>query len=307
MRREDLKEAWAVVQGAFAHYLETVPGRVPGPLFGGARYLPHRWEMEPEGCFVAEASGRIVGANIAVAWGSCGLFGPMAVHPEFQGKGIAQKLLEPTMDFFRSREVRLRGLVTFPHSTAHIHLYQKFGYRPKNLVAVTSKNLSGEMPPLDPEYLLSRQRQSTEDQWRNEFRSLTGSLCEGLDVTKEIEATHALRVGETIFMGGSRVAGLAVCHLPPGSEAPLGNLYVKFLTVSIREDGPRVLGQLLEACERLAWSRGLRRVIVPVYTGYWAAYQTVLARGYTIERLLLRMKSSDEGEDPRLFLLDDWR
>jgi hypothetical protein len=50
-------------------------------------------------------------------------------------------------------------------------------------------------------------------------------------------------------------------------------------------------------------------VIAPVYTAYWRAYQLLLASGYRMDMLRIRMKSGkhDEYEKEDDFVLDDWR
>ena len=53
----------------------------------------------------------------------------------------------------------------------------------------------------------------------------------------------------------------------------------------------------------------LQRVVVPAYTYYWTAYQTLLERGYHVDFTMVRMKRGKqiEDEDPGDLVLDDWR
>ncbi len=46
------------------------------------------------------------------------------------------------MDIFEKWGVREAGLFTFAHSPKHIGLYQKFGFWPRFLTAVMSKNVT---------------------------------------------------------------------------------------------------------------------------------------------------------------------
>ena len=103
--------------------------------------------MEPWGCYVAEENdSKIVGAAIAVCWGSVGLFGPVAVLTPYQNQKIAQQLLKATQGFFDENHVTMQGLVTYPYSPKHLVLYQKFGFKPKSLVAITGKSLERREP-----------------------------------------------------------------------------------------------------------------------------------------------------------------
>ena len=96
--------------------------------------------MEPWGCFVAEeGDGKIVGAALAVMWGTVGVIGPVAVLTNYQNQDIGQQLLAACQEFFDENKATLQGLATYPYSPKHLVLYQKFGYKPKGLVVVTSK------------------------------------------------------------------------------------------------------------------------------------------------------------------------
>ena len=95
VRKGDLLRIREVIESAFADFYERQLGSRPRQVFGGAQYVHHRWLMEPWGCFVAEENeSKIVGASIAVCWGSVGLIGPLAVLTTYQNQKIAQGLIE---------------------------------------------------------------------------------------------------------------------------------------------------------------------------------------------------------------------
>src|SRR6185369_12233095 len=80
VKKGDLSRIRDVIEQTFADFLERQLGTRPRQAFGGAQYVHHRWLMEPWGCFVAEEdSSKIVGAALAVTWGTLGLLGPIAV------------------------------------------------------------------------------------------------------------------------------------------------------------------------------------------------------------------------------------
>ena len=80
VRKGDLSKVRDVIEQAFGDFFERQVGTRPRQVFGGAQYVHHRWLMEPWGCFVAEeGDGKIVGAAVAVMWGTLGLVGPIAV------------------------------------------------------------------------------------------------------------------------------------------------------------------------------------------------------------------------------------
>ncbi|HSE94509.1 MAG TPA: GNAT family N-acetyltransferase [Methylomirabilota bacterium] len=319
VRKGDLLRIREVIESAFADFYERQLGSRPRQVFGGAQYVHHRWLMEPWGCFVAEENeSKIVGASIAVCWGSVGLVGPLAVLTTYQNQKIAQGLIEASQEFFDENRVTLQGLVTFPYSPKHLVLYQKFDFKPRALVALTAKSLERRElvpPPKPPRGAPQVVRFSAYEEGKKKallgrLRALTGKLYRGLDLTKEIEIVDGLALGDTLLLEKDRaIVGFAVCHTPGVSEAPQGALYVKFAAIDPGRRRPELLAQLLTACEEYAVSSGCQRVIAPVYTAYWRAYQALLASGYVMDMLMIRMKRGkhDEYEKEEDFVLDDWR
>jgi hypothetical protein len=103
--------------------------------------------------------------------------------------------------------------------------------------------------------------------------------------------------------------GFAICHTPGVSEAPQGTLYVKYLALDPARRRPEHFVQLLSGCEDFGVNAACQRIIAPVYTGYWRAYQTLLSSGYHVDMLMIRMKrgKNDDYEREEDFVLDDWR
>jgi hypothetical protein len=141
-------------------------------------------------------------------------------------------------------------------------------------------------------------------------RRITNAFWRGLDLAKEIEIVDGLTLGDTLLLEkGSDVIGFAICHLPPNSEAPHGSVYIKYSAVDSRQRKPEHLHALLAGVEELAVGAQLGRVVAPVYTYYWTAYQTLLERGYQVDFTMVRMKrgKQEDSEDPSDLVLDDWR
>jgi GNAT superfamily N-acetyltransferase len=319
VRKGDLSRMREVVESAFADFYERQLGSRPRQVFGGAQYVHHRWLMEPWGCFVAEENdAKIVGASIAVCWGRVGIFGPVAVLTPYQNQKVAQGLVKAAQGFFDENQVTLQGLVTYPYSPKHLVLYQKFGFKPKSLVAITSKSLERRdlTPPAKPVrgapqvLRFSTYEESRKKALLGRLRALTGKLYRGLDLTKEIEIVSGLGLGETLILEKDRaIVGFAICHAPGVSEAPQGALYIKYAAIDPGRRRPEHFTQLLAAAEDYGVAAGCQRIIAPVYTGYWRAYQTLLASGYQMDMLMIRMKRGInvdyEREDD--LVLDDWR
>jgi predicted N-acetyltransferase YhbS len=321
VRKGDLSKVRDVLEQAFGDYFERQFGTRPRLVFNGAQYVHHRWLMEPWGCFVAEDNdGKIVGAAIAVIWGSVGLVGPVAVLTNYQNQDIGQQLLRATQEFFDENKVSLQGVVTYATSPKHLSLYHKFGYRPKGLVAVMSRpaarrQMVAAAPARPPKVPLTTRRFSTLEEAKKKLalqrlQKITNGVYRGLDISKEVEIVDGLALGDTLLLERGRDAvGFAIYHTPGVSEAPIGGLYVKYLAIDRGQGGPEGFDHLVGALEDQAQESGLNRVILPVYCEYFGAYQRLVERGYGIDFTMVRMKRGrqDDYEDAADFVLDDWR
>jgi ribosomal protein S18 acetylase RimI-like enzyme len=86
-------------------------------------------ENDPEGCFVAEEEGRVVGLVFSRTWGGVGWFGTFAVLLKYQGRGIGKRLIAASLDYLRQDPGRVRviGLETMPESPYSPGLYLRRG------------------------------------------------------------------------------------------------------------------------------------------------------------------------------------
>jgi GNAT superfamily N-acetyltransferase len=303
---EDLPEAARIVRLAFGTFfgvpdLETF--WTDRDYVYGRRAAPH------VASFAALVDGELAGSIFVTNWGSVGFFGPLTVHPDCQARGIAQLLLARTMQQFEEWGTRHAGLFTFAHSAKHVGLYQKFGFYARFLTAVMSapavarQNIGG----------WSRFSALSETR-RNEVlascRELTDELYPGLDLSGEIRATHALKLGDTVFLEGPRgVAAFGICQYGPRSEAGAGTCYVKFGAVRHGPQAERDFGRLIEACEALAVAVGMPVLLVGANMARHEAYRFLVARGFRTE---LQGVSMHRGNDPGYYrpgayIIDDWR
>jgi ribosomal protein S18 acetylase RimI-like enzyme len=320
VRKGDLAKVRDVFEQSFGDFLERQLGTRPRQAFNGAQYVHHRWLMEPWGCFVAEEdNAKIVGAALAVTWGTLGLLGPVAVLTHYHNQTIAQQLIRAVQEFFDENKATLHGAVTYPHSAKHLALFHKFGYRPKSLTAVMSRALDrpGIRPvlPKPAKGSLSVRRFSTLEETKKKaalarFHRLTNAINRGVDLAKEVEIVDGLALGDTLLLErGAELIGFAVYHTPGVSEAPTGAVYVKYLAIDRRHRKVEHLEQFISAIEDLAQEHGLPRVILPVYLRYWLAYSTLVRCGYQVDFTMVRMQKGkpEDYEDPADLLLDDWR
>jgi GNAT superfamily N-acetyltransferase len=315
LEEPDLGEADRIMRLAFGTFLG-----LPDPMsfMGDADYVRTRWAADPTCALAAEVDGRLVGTNFVTRWGSVGFFGPLTVDPSFWDRGVAQSMLDETMEFFGRWGVTHAGLFTFPGSPKHVSLYQKYGFLPRFLNPVLAKPpaASGRAPA-------GTGSGSAGDRWTTVAEAadldsvvagcarVTDATYPGLDVAREIEAASKQKLGDTVlvFGDGGGVDAFAVCHTGAGSEAGTGNCFVKFGAALPGPGADERFGRLLAACEAFAARDGVGAVVAGVNTGRRGAYAALLARGYRPELIGVTMHRPDESayHDDSAWVIDDWR
>lgn len=305
MRESDLSTAASIVRLAFGTFLGVSD---PNSFAADKEYVATRWKVNPSAALVGEVDGALAGSNFATRWGSFAFFGPLTVRPELWNRGVAQSLLEATMDLFNAWGVKEAGLFTFAQSAKHVHLYQKFGFWPRFLTAIMEK------PAISPSSgSWSKFSELNDDSRREALEAccaLTGSVFEGLDVTSEIHSVLDQQLGETLLIwDGDTLDAFAVCHCGAGTEAGSGVCYVKFGAARPGKHVERSFGQLLGASEALAVERGLKRVEAGINLGRARAYRQMLEHGFRtqIQGVAMHKPDSPGYNRPDVHVLDDWR
>ncbi len=281
----------------------------PTTFMGDANYVGTRWKADPTAAFGAGVGGEIVGSNFATDWGSIGFFGPLTIRPDLWDRGVGKRLMEPIMECFARWDTKVAGLFTFAHSQKHVGLYQKFGFWPRFLTTLMSKPVE-KIEPRWPWSKFSEVPKDRREHHLTSCRELTDAIYEGLDVSREIRAVAGQSLGETVLLGDdSKMMGMAVCHCGPGTEAGSGVCYIKFGAVRPGLDAEQTFDHLIDACEALAASKGLTRLVAGVNTARHEAYRHLLARGFRVDRQGVAMQRPNEPGYNRagVYLIDDWR
>jgi len=308
LREEDLPAADRIMRLAFGTFLG-----MPEPLkfMGDADYVRTRWLADPSAAFGAEMSGELVGTNFATRWGSVGFFGPLTIRPDLWDRGIAQKLLVPTMDLFERWRIRHAGLFTFADSAKHVSLYQKFGFWPRFLTSIMELAIQPEPASGAPRWArFSDLTVGDKQLCVQACRKLTNSIYEGLDVEREIRAVDQQQLGDTVLTwGGGVLAGFAVCHAGAGTEAGSGKCYIKFGAVRSGSKAAQEFRRLLDAGREFARSRGAEKLAAGMNLARLDAFREMSKAGFRATRQGVAMeRNGDPGYNrPDVFLVDDWR
>jgi len=306
LREEDLAAADHVMRVAFGTFVGFPE---PASFMGDKDYVRTRWRARPDAAFGAVDGAELVGSNFATRWGSVGFFGPLTIRPDYWDRGVGKRLMEPVMACFDRWGTTHDGLFTFAQSQKHVGLYQRFGFWPRFLTAIMSRPVapSGRAPDVTTYSGLDDARRAGA---LDECRRLTNEILDGLDLCVEIEAAAEQNLGDTVLLrNDGDLAGFAVCHCGPGTEAGGGTCYVKFGATRPGPTAARDFERLLVACESLASERGLDRIEAGVSTARHEAYRLMLERGFRTDMQGVSMHRPNEAALDRgdVFAMNDWR
>lgn len=303
----DLPEAQRIVRTAFGTFLD-VPDL--DNFWTDFDYVYGRHGAEHTTSFaIDDDHGALAGSNFATRWGSVGFFGPLSIRPELWNRGLAQPLVAAASDAFDGWGLSHAGLCTFPHSTKHVHLYQKFGFYPRYLTAVMA--VPAKLGTLPDESRYAALSAAGREVAAAASYALTDAIYSGLDLRAEIRTVAARDLGDTLLLweGPSRLAGFAVCHWGPASEAGADCLFIKFGAARSGAGADARFAALLDAAGVLAASVGMSKVLAGVSTARDQAYRQMIARGFRgqVNVVTMHRPSAPGYSRPDVFALDDWR
>lgn len=309
LKESEIEEADWIIRLAFGTFLG-----MPNPLeFHGDRHLmTPRFRSRHVKVLAARENGRLIGSNVATRWGSFGFFGPLTVLPEYWDRGVAQRLLTETMKVFGGWKVRHTGLFTFPHSTKHVALYQKFGYWPRYLTAIMTHTPQSQAHPAKNSpvsVLLSALSKHERKLAIRACANLTHKIDKGLDLSGEIGAALEQGTGDTVltYTRGALDA-FAICLNGPGSEGGAKTCYIKFGAARGGAGGGERFQRLLEGCDQFAASRGVT-IEAGVNLAHEDAYRRMRAHGYwtTMQGVAMQRPHAAGFKRSDAYVIDDWR
>jgi ribosomal protein S18 acetylase RimI-like enzyme len=94
-------------------------------------FLAFSLEDDPDGLWVAEDAGHVVGLGFSWVCGRFWFLADLFVLPEYQGQGVGGELMQLTFDHAQKHDADNRALITFAYNRASIGLYAKHGLFPR--------------------------------------------------------------------------------------------------------------------------------------------------------------------------------
>jgi GNAT superfamily N-acetyltransferase len=220
--------------------------------------------LEPDGCFVAEAGGQVIGTACGTAFGSVGWVAMVLTDQDHRGRGVGTALTRHVLDYLESRGVRSIRLDATPLGRP---IYEKLGFVAEYSLARFEGVLSGGQPAEGVEPMVAE------------------ALMEVLELDRRVTGTDRRRALEQLFREWpaaarmvrrrGKVVGFLMAR--PGSRA----LYIGPCLAN-SEAGPLLLS---DARQRFAG----QTVFVDVPLANSAAIAWAESAGLKMQRHLLRM------------------
>jgi GNAT superfamily N-acetyltransferase len=308
LRESELEEADRIFRVAFGTYI-GLPN--PADFMGDRNLLISRWYAPHVKTLAARDKGRLIGSNQITRWGSFAFFGPLTVLPEYWDRGIAQRLLDATIKIFEKQGPQRTGLFTFPHSTKHVGLYQKYGYWPGYLTALmklSPEDGAAGGKGAKPVYLTKLKRSERESAIAA-CSKLTNVIVRGLDLTSELRMLVKQQSGEAVMTYTRNVLdGFALCFHGAGTEGGTKTCYVKFAAARSGAAAGQRFDRVLDACIEFAASRAAA-LEAGMNLAREDAYRRMRAHGFRpfAQGVSMQRPHAPGHNRADAYVIDDWR
>ncbi len=304
----DVDEARRMGQEAWSDVASRDAGRKVVYPFRPRKIMEAYLWREPEGCFVAEKDGRVVGAAYSHVWGRIGWVGPFEVAPAHQNLGIGKGLLAECETFLKRSGCEIIGLETMPHIPKNLHFYISQGYRPDILTLIVERVLGAREEVNENREIAVREATAGDlAVVLGAVKRIGAKIFPGLDQSAEVEMTVHRDLGKVLLWEANDVIiGVVVVHtyhrLEEGDYSSLRLLIVD----PNRMDGRDGFHGLLKEAERISRDSGKKRMFArfPVRTP--STYEEMLGSSYSIKGANIRLIKDGEYLEQGKYLLFSW-
>ena len=317
MAGKEVAEARTVASQAFA----TMRPVLPGPALGNP--VANQWPTDatvattPDGAFIVEEGGDIIGVGLVRVLGRVAIIGPVAVQPHHQRRRYDEALVRACVAYARAQGCMTLGLDTFPNSTDHFALYSRLGFLPTGLVVsmcgpVHDHDVTGAMTTRTLLGAHVRRWSQLDAAAREHAAQAIAVICAsylpGYDPSIENRVAQDRALGETVLVyQDQRILGFALCVGGPHAAAPREGAWIRTLAVEPGDQAVACAERLVQACESLAREWGETRLGLPLEPRSAHLFDWLDADGYRPEEILGRMIHGTHPLPTAGVCWSDWR
>jgi ribosomal protein S18 acetylase RimI-like enzyme len=211
-------------------------------------------EASNNSSLVYEIDNKVVGFNFIHIWGSFGWFGPLGVHPEYQGRGIGKALIKETIKSLKDDyKVSAIGLNTMPESPNNVGFYMSLDFVPHKLSLSLKKQLD-----FSNEILLSKNYDVNEININNEsdylilkdnLKLISNDIFDNFDLTSELQLIKDEAFGTAFTLkSGTKINGIVICYTKSIRENDSKDLNIKLAVIDRNADYEEAIDSIIYAC-----------------------------------------------------------
>ncbi len=304
MIAEDIEEVREVGQIAWSDLaMHDVGRRFKYPKRSEKIIAAYLWK-DPQGCFVAEEKGKIVGSAVCHVCGKVGWTGPLEVLPSYQDHGIGKRLLNACEARIIERGCAVIGLETLSHLPKNLHFYLSSGYRPDKTVLIMEKVLGHVDENVEQ---VREMTLASLDAGLEKVSRLSQQVHHQLDHSLDAEAILRKDLGHVYLLeDGDRTLGCALLHTYQRGEESAYSSVKAVLIDPAAPDPAAVLDRLLAKCEMGSLEEGKEKTITRFAVGDPQLYQRLLSRTYLLKGANLRLIKKGEYNERSRWSITSW-
>ncbi|MDX2193738.1 MAG: GNAT family N-acetyltransferase [Gemmatimonadales bacterium] len=249
-----------------------------------------------------DARGEIAGFNIVHRSGCEGWMGPLAVRPDRQAEGLGSRMVRAGLEWLQAQGARTIGLETMPRTVDNIGFYSRLGLVPGHLT-ITMVQEARRPRGLAPEAL---GRGGAFTQGLDACHALAATVAPGVDFTREIELTLALRMGDvTLVRRDGAVVAFALWH---SAQLAAGRPKDELRVLKVVAMDVAAFRLLVAHLHEAAAAERVRRVAIRCQSAHAGAYMALVEEGFRVHWTDLRMTLRGHAEPPpgAGVLLSNW-
>jgi len=263
------------------------------------------WNDDPEGCFVAEHRGEMLGYIFSHICGSLGYIGTFGVLPDHRGTGVGQKLLRKSIKHLTSNRCSTIGLETRPENQYNVGLYLSHGFAPRYLtVAMEHAVVNG---PVRGEFVeWNELDESSRAIMAKKFLVTCNIVLPGLNyVRMALTRIQALEGKLCAFGGVTNPLGFALVRTAPKFERDeFTDAFVEAMVVRPVSEGKFI--EMVRILESLSHEWGKSAVVLPVTSSNWGTMKALTRDGFRVRGTMVRMLYREKIASRRCINLNSW-